>query len=231
MAEEQRGFVFAVTFILVFSAMLASIPVGLQGQGATPNEINAVYPISISGFADSEAFLRDNFTGGIYEYELNDRYWIWIGNDVGFAAGAKVLVLDIFWFGATDDVAFVLDNGTNRGESVTLAEIDADDTDGTVSYNMEYTTIGGSAGTAVFYWNTTLYDNSTQAWMNDGLYILHGVGFDSSATSDAGSLLISLLTLSVPDVPEIVQVLLLTPIFASVVYLLWYIIKEMIPFV
>lgn len=229
---EQRGFVFAVTFIIVFSALLASIPVGLQGQGETPDNIDPVFPIAIAGFSDSEAFLRDNFTANSYEYSLNDREWLWITNDAGFAAGAKILVLDIFWFGGMDVVEFIDDGGgTNRGEDLTLIEIDADDSDGTASYNMNYKDIGGSAGTAIFYWNTTEYANSTDAWLDDGLYILHGIGFDSSATSDAGSLLMSLLTLSVPDVPELVQILLLAPIFACVVYLIWYIIKEMIPFV
>lgn len=212
--------------------MLSSIPVGLQGQGETPNEIDPIFPVSLTGFSDTELFLRDNFTTFTYEYNLNDREWIWAADDTYFSAFAKILILGIFWFGGVDATEFVLEaDGTNRGEALTLTELDADDIDGTATYKLKYADIGGIAGTIIFYWNTTLYATASIAWVNDGLYILHGVGFDSSATANAGSLLVGLLTLSVPDVPEIVQILMLSPIFGCVVYLLWYIIKEMIPFI
>ena len=38
--SEQRGFVFSVVFIIVFSALLSSIPAGLQGSGEDPDTVS-----------------------------------------------------------------------------------------------------------------------------------------------------------------------------------------------
>lgn len=114
---------------------------------------------------------------------------------------------------------------------MSFTEIDADLNSGSAVYSMMMTDSGKNAGDYIIYYNTTTYDNASAAWDGGGLYFLHGVGFDSSAGADAGSLLISLLTLSVPDVPEIIQVIVLSPIFACVCYLIWFIVKETLPFV
>ena len=88
-----------------------------------------------------------------------------------------------------------------------------------------------AAGALVLYWNTTTYATSSDAWDNDDLYMLHGVGIESTATNDIGALIISLLLLRLPEVPPLVNVLLAVPIWACIIYVLWFIIKEMIPFV
>ena len=96
---------------------------------------------------------------------------------------------------------------------------------------MQFTSSGAAAGALVCYWNTTTYATSSLAWASNELYMLHGVGIESTATNDIGALIISLLLLQLPQVPTLVNVFLAVPIWACIVYVLWFIIKEMIPFI
>jgi hypothetical protein len=89
---------------------------------------------------------------------------------------------------------------------------------------------GNSAGFLVAYWNTTTYSTAVLAWNADELYFIHGIGIDTSATANIGALLVGLLTLSIPEVPVLVNVFLAVPVWACIIYVLWYVVKEMIPF-
>ena len=111
-----------------------------------------------------------------------------------------------------------------------VTEIDNDASEGIASYSLIYLGTGNAAGTLIIYWDTDTYSSSSDAWIADALYCLHGVGLESSAVIDIGSLLIDLLTLQLPEVPLLVNILIVVPIWAGIVYILWYIIKEMIPF-
>lgn len=228
---EQRSFVFALVFITLFSVMVATIPTGLQGEGDNPDMVTPLDPNIISGYSDGETFSNSNFSAGVYEYELNSRTWLCLTDDLSFELYAKILIAGFLWIGGLDVVKFVSDSGTDRGTTLTLLEIDLDDTDGTARYALQYEASGGAAGDLICYWNTTAYDNSTEAWDDNGLYLFHAVGFDTTATADIGALLLSLLFLQLPDVPLLVNILIATPIWASVVYLIWWVLKETIPFI
>jgi hypothetical protein len=236
-SSEQRGFVFALTFIVVFSTLLSTIPTGLQGQGDTPDMITPLDPSIISDFSDSIDYTESDFvlhtTVYWYEYDLGGKKWLcskYAGVNE-FELGSKVLIGGILWLGQLDSCKFLSVEGENRGSGLNFTEIETDATDGTVRYSLLSLTSGNSAGGFIVYWNTTTYSNPSNAWGNDSLYLLHGIGFDASATADIGSLLVSLLLLQLPDVPLLVNVLLVVPIWASVLFILWFIIKEMIPFV
>ena len=237
MASEQRGFVFAVTFIVVFATLLATIPAGLQGPDETPDMVIPVDPSLVTGFSNSENWNGSDMSGGVpplnrYEYDLGGFSWIFREVDVlTFDLGAKVLIGGVLWLGQMDSSKFISPLGGDRGGYLTTSEIDADDENGTVKYSLISIGGGYSQGSMIFYWNTTTYTNSTDAWDNDALYMLHGIGFAESATSNIGVLLINLLLLQLPDVPLLVNILLVTPIWASIIFVLWFIIKEMIPFV
>lgn len=223
---------FSVTFILVFSAMVSMIPAGLQGPENEADGFSPLDPNLVSAFTDSTFYLRANFTLGTYTYDFNSRTWLCIGNDAGFALGAKQLLFGWLWLGGMDQVKFVSPNNTDRGTELYLSEIEEDSSDGYVSYSLIFSEgSGASAGTWVIYWNSTLYANSTVAWLNDGLYITHGVGFESSAVVDIGTLLLQVLFFQLPDVPIIIYIIMIGPIWACIIYLIWYIIKEMIPFI
>ncbi len=230
--SEQRTFVFCVTFIIVFSALVGSVPVDFQGQGATADIVTPINPNLLTDFAHTEEFDKTDFSGPIiliYEYELpvggttfGCRYY-----DNEFELGAHTLFLGI-WLGGINWVDFINDNGTNHGVAVSFSDLENDADDGVVRYTLQYEDTGNSAGGLVFYWNTTTYDNSTHAWDNDKLILLHGIGM--LASTDIASLLISLLFLQLPEVPTLVNVLIVTPMWGAIIFVLWFIIKEMIPF-
>lgn len=231
MSGEQRGFVFSVTFIVIFGLFLATLPAGLQGPGETPDMVLPINPNMISDFSDSVDYHRSDFTLYRYYYDLGGRSWMCLTDETAFQVLAKVLVGGVLWLGGFDSTEFATEEGEDRGETLSLTEIDADATDGTVRYSLKYVLNGNSAGGFVVYWNTTTYATAVLAWPANGLYLLHGVGIDTSATANIGALLVGLLLLQLPDVPLLVNVLIAVPIWAGVIYILWYVIKEMIPFV
>ena len=231
--SEQRTFVFAVTFIIIFSALIGSIPVDFQGQGATVETVTPVNPNLLTDFAHTEEFDKTDFTGVlvlayVYDLPLVDGITFECQfYDNEFFVGAHALFLGI-WLGGRNWANFISDNGTNHGLEVSFTDLENDAEDGVVRYTLQYEDTGNSAGGFIFYWNTTTYDNSTEAWDNDKLYLLHGVGL--LANTDIASLLLSLLFLQLPDVPVLVNLLIVTPVWASIIFVLWFIIKEMIPF-
>lgn len=235
---EMRGFVFSVVFIVVFSTLLATIPAGLQGSGESPDTVIPVDPNILTDFSAAENYSRPAFglISGLYGYlySLGNKDWI-VSVDTNAPApyrlvlSAKVYIW-IFWLGAVDSVSFLGENG-DRGSTLDFDEIDTDAEDGTVRYSIQHVVSGESAGGFIAYWNTTTYDNSTHAWDNDALNFLHGVGFVNTATNDIGALIVGLLFLQLPQVPVLVNMLIAVPIWATIIFVLWFIIKEMIPFV
>ncbi len=234
--SEQRGFVFSVVFIIIFGTLLSSIPAGLQGSGEDPDTVIPIDPSILTGFAETEDYYPDNFTwgGALYYYDydaLGGRDWRCQTDDTSFLTlGAKVYWI-FLWFGTLDFCKFEAPSGQDRGTQLDFAEIDADAEDGTVSYSLVLTDSGNTAGSLVIYWNTTEYSSVDDAWDNDEAYLLHGVGFENTATTNIGILLVSLLFLQLPEVPTLINIFLAVPIWACIIYVLWFVIKEMIPFV
>lgn len=234
-SSEQYGFVFAVSFILIFSALVAAVPADFQGQGATDTPvITPIDPSVLTDFSHSEAFVTTDFTPWltieIYEYTLPDpdgREWICGTDDTKFDLNAKVYFLGLVWLGALSPIRFITLNGTDSSYSITFDEIDTEADDGTAIFNLVFNS-GDTAGQFIVYWNTTTYTDSEDAWNNDELYFLHGVGF--SAEIDVVNLLIQLLFLQLPDVPLLINILLIVPVWASIIYVLWFLIVSMIPF-
>lgn len=232
MASEQRSFVFAVSFILVFAALLSTIPADLQGTESEASNLFPVDPSIVTDFADGENYTKSAFSASplLYTYSLGGKDWRCVYYVGTFYLSSKVYFW-FLWLGQTESVNFVSNNGTDRGPSLDLLEIDSDDEEGVAKYTITSVVSGDAAGGFIVYWNTTAYADPEDAWDNDVLYLIHGVGFTNTATNDIGALLVGLLFLQLPDVPIIINVLLVTPIWASIIFVLWFVIKEMIPFV
>lgn len=232
---EYKGFVVAVVFIIIFSALLSTMPTFLSGAGTAANEIIPVDPNIISGFSDSETYCKANFTpnliGELYQYEMNSRYW-----QMQYDSGNTYFVLyeRIIWLGIfvvnLDPYIFTSSNGTNRGYSLSFTEIDADMTDGTETYALKNYRTSNDGGSLIVWYNTTTYDNSSHAWDNSDLWFMHGIGFQSSATNDIGALLVSLLLFQLPDVPLMANVIIGGLLWVSIIWILWFVVKSMIPF-
>lgn len=226
--SEQRTFVFAVSFIFIFSALIASIPVDFQGPGATVETVIPINPNLLTGFADSKEFDKTDFAGyPYYEYLLTPTTFECQHYADYFRVGAHTLFVGL-WLGGYSWANFISDNGTNHGWQVSFSDLENDAEEGTVRYTLQYEDTGNSAGGFVFYWNTTTHSDPSDAWDNNVLYLLHGIGL--LANTDIASLLISLLFLQLPEVPTLVNVLIVVPIWASIVFVLWFVVKEMIPF-
>ena len=233
--SEMRGFVFAITFIIVFAGLLASVPTGLQGTGTEPDIFIPVDPALLAGFDEKANFTKSDFTGTpkTYPYTIGNRDWSCLWADLAddeFYISALVYVW-IFWFGGVETCEFIGQDGTNYGTGISIDEIEDDATNGFVKYTLKFTASGTDAGSFIAYWNTTLYTDPQDAMDNDVLYLAHGVGLSSTATNDIGTLLVNLLFLQLPNVPVLVNLLIVTPLWACIIYVLWYVIKEMIPFV
>lgn len=227
------GFVFAVTYILIFGGLLSMVPVDLQGSGSNISINIPVDPNLTTGFSDYEDFQKSDFSGVIGLY-----YWYdGVSNNMGytfecdyssntFTVGSHVLWIGL-WLGAYDWVTWKSPNGTVY-DSITFDDIDNDVTDGAIRYELTFTGTGKSAGGFIFYYNATTYSSSSSAWTADALYLVHGIGL--TASTDTTNLLLSLLFLQLPDVPQGLQLLINTPLYASIGFVIWFLIKEMIPF-
>lgn len=230
MASEQQGFVFAVVFMIVFSTLLSTMPVGLLGEEETPENLTPLNPAILTDFTDYENYTKSAFSPLTYEYSLGGRDWF-VGYSLGtFLLGAKVFWW-IFWFGQLDSVKFNTYTGNDRGTGISFDEIAEDAEEGQVRYSLTFTSDGNNAGGFVIYWNSTEYETPEEAWNDDELYLLHGVGIDSTITStNILGLLFSLLFLRLPDVPITIGILLAVGPWASIIYIIWFIIVNMIPF-
>lgn len=234
MASEMRGFVFSVVFILIFATLISSLPAGLQGPDEDPDPIIPVDPSLLSGFDATVNWTPAVYTGGppvyVYEYDLGDyTFRTYTDDDTTLSIGAKVFWF-FFWFGAMDMCKFKSPSGADRGTQLAFDEIDDDAEDGVVSYSMTFTDSGESAGSLIVYWNNTAYPSVNDAWDNDAVDLLHGVGLSSNGSLNAAELILGLLFFQLPDVPFLINVFIAGPIWACVVYILWYILKEMTPF-
>jgi hypothetical protein len=233
---EMRGFVFAVVFIVLFGTLLASVPAGLQGPNADPDTIIPIDPNVLTGFAETEEWYRSDYSYygyGIYYYDYDAFGGLdWrttTDNETFLTLGSKE-TLWIFWFGGIDACEFEAPSGLDRGTQLDFDEIDADDEEGLATYSMSFTESGNTAGSLIVYWNNTAYPSISDAWTANNVTLLHGVGFADTATTNIGALIISLLFLQLPDVPVLINVFLAVPVWACIVFVLWFIVKEMIPF-
>jgi hypothetical protein len=233
--SEMRGFVFSVIFILIFGALLSSVPAGLQGSGEEADTIIPIDPSLIAGFDETKDYDPTDYSflhTGRYYYDYDDfggRNWRTVTDDDTFLTLAMKVYFGPFWFGSLDYCEFESPSGQNRGTELDFDEIDADAEDYAVRYSLTFEDSGDSAGSLVVYWNGTA--SVDDAWDNDDVYLRHGVGFDSTATTNIAILLVSLLFLQLPEVPTLINILLAAPIWACIIFVLWYVIKEMIPFV
>lgn len=230
-ASEMKAFVFCVVYILFFAAFIQSIPADLQGQEATPSTVIPIDPSLITGFAESETYCGDNFTGGFYEYELNSKEWIASYFDSSFELIRKVKIFGVLWLGQVDQCQFTTLDGLDRGTGLSLTEINTDAEDGAVKYTMQFVLSGEGGGSFVLYWNTTAYATAALAHASNELYIIHGFGVEDLATNNILALIVALLFFQIPEVPVLINAFLALPTWACIFYLIYFFITSVIPFV
>lgn len=234
MAESEfTGFVIAVVFLVFLSTFLLTMPVDMQGEGATPNVVTPINPSLISDFNEAENWTKSDYSQVIttyfYDYDnLGGLDWrTTYTGEANLRIGAKDKLGGILWLGALVYAEFKSEGGTDRGTTLSLSEIESDATDGAVRYTLTLEN-GNTAGSFVVYWNETLYTDPYDAWDNDALYLVHGIGLTTN--TNIATLLLSLLFLQLPDCPLLINVLIATAPWASIVYVSYKIIISFIPF-
>ena len=235
MAEtEMGGFIFAVVFLFLFPMMLSTIPADFQGIAGSPEVVTPLDPALLVGFEYAENWTESYYYEqmvGYYDYGQGGYLWRstfgYVADDY-FSHYRKITVLGV-WLGGFRTATFYCANDTNRGTSISFAEINGDAEDGFVRYDMILGN-GDSAGALVFGWNNTLYPDCEDAWDNDALVLVHGMGIDATQSLNIGDLLLGLLFWQIPDVPFMLQAMIVGPLYADIAYIVWFIVINMIPF-
>lgn len=236
-SSEMRGFVFSIVFIVIFAALLGSVPTGLNGEGTTPDDITPLDPSFVTGYSEKANWSITDIDSPIalgfnYQYELNTKDWLfsWLASSY-FKLGSKIVFAGFLWLGTQAFVNFISQNNENYGTTISYDDIESDSIDGYAIYTLVYADNGNSAGDLRIYWNSTEYTDFEDAIDNDDAYFLHGVGFEDSSAMNMGSLLLQLMFLQLPDVPTLLNLLIAVPLWATIIFTVWFIIKETLPFV
>ena len=228
---EMRGFVFCVTYLIIFSALLSAVPVGLQGSETDVQTLFPIDPSLTTGFADYENWTSGSYTANKYDYTLESKDWYSATDDATYLQIIrKIYFLGLFWLGSIDPVKYISPDGVESNTNLYFTTITDDAEDGAVSYDLESVLTEESVGSLVIYWNSTAYASATLAWAADELYIIHGWGIDdTSATGNIATLLLSLLVFQLPNTPPLFNAIFGTSTWACVIYLVWFVIKEVLP--
>jgi len=229
---EAKTFVFLLSVIVIFAGLLITMPTDFQGQGDQGTVVTPLDSSLTSSFAEAENWTRTDFVTIIqttYVYSLGGYTFLCEYSSETFSIGAKVLYFGV-WLGQLSYVNFISPTGENLGTTISFDDIEDDATEGVVSYTLQFEDSGNSAGSFIVGWNTTLYSDPSDAWDNDVLYLVHGFGFEDTAVINVTSLLIGLLFFQLPDVPFLINLILGTFIWASAIYIIWFIFIKSTPF-
>ena len=229
---EMSGFIFAVMFLFLFPMMLSTIPSDFQGLGDEASTISPLDPVLLTGFESQHNWTKNDYSifGNNVNYALGGHSWRaqFYQPENTFAHYRKILVYGV-WLGGLREATFYCPNGTDRGNTISFSEIEGDAEEGITRYDMILGN-GDSAGALIFAWNDTLYSGPQNAWNNNELILNHGLGIDETVSLSIGDLLLGLLFWQIPDVPFMLQSIIVVPIYADIAYIVWFIIINMIPF-
>ncbi len=220
---EMKTFAFAVSFLLIYSAFLSTVPPGLLTDTYENPILSNLDPQLLVGFDSSVQYNSTTYTANYYSYELGGYEWATWESVTSYKLGVKAIV-----FGIWIDTAinwFINSEEEYRGTELTFVIMQEDSTNGTVRYTTSNRFVTSAV---VFYWNTNDYTYAWEAWGNDSLQVVHGIGASAEAPQNALSLVLGMLSFSIPGIPFLLQVLLSSPIYASIMYLIWFLIKEVI---
>jgi len=123
------------------------------------------------------------------------------------------------------------ESGVNYGNWLSIEKLDEcwDNESSMVAFNIRTTEVQMRV---YFGFNTTKYSKPSEAYYDDGLSCLYGIGFDQINTStNAWNLIGSLLFFQMPDVHPAINALIAIPLWALIAYLIYVLILKAIPLV
>ena len=233
----MKAFTFLITTVLLYGFFLTTMPTAFLGAGTdvdTLEPMTSIDPTLVTGFGDYENWTPAAYTeqgGTAYTYTIDPNDFVSFEGGTALTVTRKVYYFGAIWLGQYDAMVFIAQDGGDRGTSLSFAEIEADDTNGTVRYDLQSYTSGKSYGVFALQWNITAYATLGLAWTAQEVDLVHGVGYENTAPANALNLVLGLITFTLPDVPKMIQVILASPIYAPGIYLIWFLIKESMPFV
>lgn len=221
---EMKGFVIVVSFLLIYSALLGTMPAGFTTDTYEAPSLGTIDPQLISGFDSYAMYNVTNYTASALDYSMGGHLWTSLESATVFTIYYRTIIFFIIPVYTTQEFSF---EGASRGYELEWATVQDDAENGTV----RYTATCPQATTGVmFVWNSSDYQYCWDAWGNGSLTVIHGIGASAFAPQNALSLVLGMLTFSIPNIPTLIQVLLSAPIYACVAFLVWFFIKEVIPF-
>lgn len=240
---EFRGFVTVVTFLGIMVFIIGLIPPQMYTADAMREVEYADFEaIDIYSYAEYTAFYM-NSTGG-WDWFIHTDYYghhVDIGNwNIDFYYGKGntswlgaflVHITYVFWIIPADHrLAWHSPTGVKIGDNIDVSHLEQyGNGDNSVTFRAvcQHTTYHVS-----FSYNTTLYDNFTDAWNFGGLAFFAGVNFDDVNTAfNVWNIISMLIFFKLPNVHPIINVILSIPLWACVAYIIMIFIFKVIPLI
>ena len=136
-------------------------------------ELADIDPQLIVGFENFVTMNSTNFTAGAVDYGFGGHLWTAVempGLITVLYRTIMFLIIPVY-----TPVTFTFEGGFDRGTELTWVQIQTDSEDGMTRYTAKCPQVTSGL---VFMWNTTDYEYAWDAWGNDSLVIIHGVGAD-----------------------------------------------------
>lgn len=249
--SELRGLILCVTFLGSLTLLIGWMPVELYtaSEGKVVEVPSFYEAIDTYSFADSADTPMNETLG--WTYPLDNTWYVVEPDDD--ATGNKEIGghdVEMFYKKANESGLAVKHqhlygaliftfahwqnhydrNGVNRGETLTVEEIQANSENnqtskfkvGCIHFNM----------IAIYNFNYTKWGTFANAWNMHELYVYHGVNFDQVNTAfNAFDLISMLLFFQLPEMNLYVNALLAIPMWCCIAYLVYVLLIKVIPFI
>lgn len=217
---EGKTLVFIVGFSLLFVIIVSLMPAGLvtENYGDFSTEPPTYFSgIELGAYAETtnfsltDAVFTNEIVGGrYYDFDLGGRTWYMFIDSQRSYIVFGIRTYTFLFLTSRDPLIFKNVEGIDRGTSLTIGEMNQDFTgnEGYLTYRV-YLERDTSIGCEVnLGFNTTLYASPQDAYENDGLRVLVGMGYDDTNTAlNIWSFIGALLYFSFPNVHPLVNIM------------------------
>lgn len=239
---DVKIMLFCITTFFLFAFIAGNLPSDVYAYDPdyAYNHPEEYQGLDIGGYQYTTNFTIDDgtfdpvFAWRQYTFDLGGTYWVFHVN-IGYDSVriGRRNYLGIFWI-SNDWLTFRNQNGTNRGESLTISEINLDyaGDEGWVSYRT-YLEIDPAVGCDVnFGFNTSLYSSPEEAMNNQELVVLVGLGLeDVTTTLNAWQLVGAIMFFQLPNIDPLFNALIAFPMWGNFAVALVLFVARFIPLI
>jgi hypothetical protein len=239
--DESRPFIMSFTFMVVYILLLSQIPVELYVHSYTQHDYNippyfegldvGVYSLS-HNFTINDATTTQILGITIYDWSLGGFDWRLLTDvNYNYMMIGKRNMFGIFLI-STDYLDFIGESGNNRDTELYRREMNLDYTgdESWVHYRMSLEAQPEVGCDIYLGFNTTLYNSPGEALENQALTVFQTMGLDDVYTSfNVWRLIGQLMFMTLPDIHPVLNVVLIAPIWANIVWTLLIVLSKLIP--